>query len=389
MKRILIIIALTIVGVIPSQGQSWSEFIYTIERNNLDIKRLSEVVEAQKLANKSEKMLPDPSVEFGYFWRTPSSIGNKKSFSIRQGFDLSMITGANSRLVKAMNVKTESEFRAKRIEILLDIQRVGIELYYTESILKHLSVQLENAELLEQSCARRLESGDVSKMVYNAAKSNLLKVKTDYKNVCIERDALRSRLEVLNGGTAIDVVKPEFQLPQNFDEWIKQAAEKNPALECAMAQVESDKRKLTVNRRLALPSLNVGYAREASPAETANGVVVGVSVPLWSGRNQIKQAKAAVAVSETDLMQTRLDVEAQLRLLYDKACSLQQLAVMAENDIVEANELNLLHKAVEAGEISIGDYISLAHVQYDLLKQKETLWRDYRIVMSELMSVEL
>jgi hypothetical protein len=63
--------------------------------------------------------------------------------------------------------------------------------------------------------------------------------------------------------------------------------------------------------------------------------------------------------------------------------------MMAEKEIVEADELNLLRKAVEAGEISIGDYISLAHVQYDLLKQKESLWRDYRIVTAELLSVEL
>ncbi len=389
MKKVLTIIAFVALWTLPSQGQNWAEFVSTIEKNNLTIKALRDAANARQLANKSEKLLSDPSVEFGYFWRTPSSIGNKKSFSVRQGFDMSTITGAKSKMVKALNVKTEAEYRAKRIEVLLEIERVGIELYYYESVLQHLTAQLNNAQLLERSYAKRLESGDISKMVYNAARSNLLKVTTDYKNVCIERDALLSRLEVLNGGNEIKLVKPELLLPQDFDSWVQQVAEKNPALENALAQAESDRRRLTVNRRSALPSLNVGYARESSPAEKAEGLVVGLSVPLWSGRNQVRQAKAAVEASEAELMQTRLDVEAHLRLLYEKATSLQQLAMMAEKEIVEADELNLLRKAVEAGEISIGDYISLAHVQYDLLKQKESLWRDYRIVAAELLSVEL
>ena len=180
-----------------------------------------------------------------------------------------------------------------------------------------------------------------------------------------------------------------MQLPQNFDAWIEGAAQKNPALENAIAQLESARRRLSVNRTNQLPSLNVGYAHESGGAEKANGVVVGVSVPLWSGRNRVKQSKAAIESVQADVQQMELDVVARLRAIYDRACSLEQLARQAESEITAADELNLLRKAVEAGEISVGEYISMAHVQYDLLRQKEELWRDYRFAAAELLAVEL
>ena len=389
MKKALIIISLLFCGALPSQGQSWAEFISTVEQNNLTIKSLRQAAEARKLENRSEKLLADPTVEFGYMWRTPSSIGNKHSFSVRQGVDISTLTGAKSRLVKALNVETESAFRAHRIEVLLEVERVAIELYYYETVVSHLKMQLDNAKLLETGYAQRYESGDISKMEYNAVRSNLLKVTTDYSNACIERNALRKRLEVLNGGKAISVVEPSLQLPQNFDAWIEGAAQKNPALENAIAQLESARRRLSVNRTNQLPSLNVGYAHESGGVEKANGVVVGVSVPLWSGRNRVKQSKAVIESVKADVQQMELDVVARLRAIYERASSLEQLAREAESEITAADELNLLRKAVEAGEISVGEYISMAHVQYDLLRQKEELWRDYRFAAAELLAVEL
>jgi outer membrane protein TolC len=379
-------------GITLNAQNNINPVLSSIEENNTTLKALREQVEADKLQNKTGIFLDDPEVGFNYLWGNPSNIGNRTDFSVSQTFDIPTITGMKSRLANGRNNLVEWQYKADRMNILLEAKQYCIELIYYNSLLKELYLRLEHAETIAKGYKDRMDRGDVSILEYNKVNLNLSTIQGEISRMEVERDALLAQLKRLNGG--IDVVFNDAdygsrELPLNFNDWYVQAEDKNPVLAYVRNEIEVSQKQVSLSKAMNLPKFTAGYMSEKVVGQRYQGVSLGISIPLWSNKNQVKQAKASVAAAQSREADTKQQFFSQLQIQYSKAMGLKTTADKYRKSLANVNNTILLKKALDAGEISLLDYMVEMGLYYDNVNQTLAAERDYQLAFAELAAVEL
>jgi outer membrane protein TolC len=397
MKIIIILIILTVAGCFPLSAQDESharlkEVLAAIEENNTTLKALRETADAQKLENKTGIYPVGPEAAFNYLWGNPGNIGNRTDVSIKQTFDIPTVTGMKSRMADKQNNLVELQYKAARMNILLEAKQYCIELIYCNALMRELDVRLKHAEILADGYRVRFNSGDASRLEYNKIQLNLSTVQGEMSRIDTERNALHSQLGRLNGG--IDVMLDDAQfgdipLPVDFEQWIAQAAQKNPILEYARQETEVGKRQVSLSKAMGLPSFSAGYMSEKVVGQQYRGVMLGVSIPLWENRNRVKQAKAAARAFESHEADGRQQFYSRLQMLYGRIVGLKTTAEACRRSLATASNAELLKKALDAGEISLLDYILEMSLYYSTVNRALEAERDYQKACAELAATEL
>ncbi|MCL3850980.1 transporter [Parabacteroides sp. 52] len=392
MRTIIITMLVLFAGITLNAQNNINPVLSSIEENNTTLKALREQVEADKLQNKTGIFLDDPEVGFNYLWGNPSNIGNRTDFSVSQTFDIPTITGMKSRLANGRNNLVEWQYKADRMNILLEAKQYCIELIYYNSLLKELYLRLEHAETIAKGYKDRMDRGDVSILEYNKVNLNLSTIQGEISRMEVERDALLAQLKRLNGG--IDVVFNDAdygsrELPLNFNDWYVQAEDKNPVLAYVRNEIEVSQKQVSLSKAMNLPKFTAGYMSEKVVGQRYQGVSLGISIPLWSNKNQVKQAKASVAAAQSREADTKQQFFSQLQIQYSKAMGLKTTADKYRKSLANVNNTILLKKALDAGEISLLDYMVEMGLYYDNVNQTLAAERDYQLAFAELAAVEL
>ena len=392
MRTIIITMLVLFAGITLNAQNNINPVLSSIEENNTTLKALREQVEADKLQNKTGIFLDDPEVGFNYLWGNPSNIGNRTDFSVWQTFDIPTITGMKSRLANGRNNLVEWQYKADRMNILLEAKQYCIELIYYNSLLKELYLRLEHAETIAKGYKDRMDRGDVSILEYNKVNLNLSTIQGEISRMEVERDALLAQLKRLNGG--IDVVFNDAdygsrELPLNFNDWYVQAEDKNPVLAYVRNEIEVSQKQVSLSKAMNLPKFTAGYMSEKVVGQRYQGVSLGISIPLWSNKNQVKQAKASVAAAQSREADTKQQFFSQLQIQYSKAMGLKTTADKYRKSLANVNNTILLKKALDAGEISLLDYMVEMGLYYDNVNQTLAAERDYQLAFAELAAVEL
>lgn len=392
MKAIIITLMVLFAGITLNAQNNINPVLSQVEENNTTLKALREQAEADKLQNKTGIFLDDPEVGFNYLWGNPSNVGNRTDFSVTQTFDIPTITGMKSRLANGRNNLVEWQYKADRMNILLEAKQYCVELVYYNSLLRELYLRLEHAETIAKGYKDRMDRGDVSILEYNKVNLNLSTIQGEISRMEVERDALLAQLKRLNGG--IDVVFNDAdygsrELPLNFNEWYVQAEDKNPVLAYVRNEIEVSQKQVSLSKAMNLPKFTAGYMSEKVVGQRYQGVSLGISIPLWSNKNQVKQAKAAVAAAQSREADTKQQFYSQLQIQYSKAMGLKTTADKYRRSLANVNNTILLKKALDAGEISLLDYMIEMGLYYDNVNQTLAAERDYQLAFAELAAVEL
>ncbi|MDY0219013.1 MAG: TolC family protein [Candidatus Cloacimonas acidaminovorans] len=363
-----------------------------IEENNNTLKALKETTKSQKLENKTGIYLSNPEVGFNYLWGNPSTIGNRTDFSISQAFDIPTITGMKNKIADERNSLAEWQYKAERMNILLEAKQYCIELIYFNALKKELDIRLQHAQTIASGYQNRLNSGDANILEYNKAQLSLSATTGEIARIDVERNALLSQLKRLNGG--LDIVMDDYQfnqkqLPLNFDDWYLQAEQKNPILAYIKQEVVVSQKQVSLNKAKGLPTFSAGYMSENVVGQRFQGLTMGVSVPLWENKNRVKQAKSAVVAAQARQTDSKQQFYNQLQIQYNRALGLKNTAESYRKSLVMANSTELLKKALDAGEISLLNYMVELGLYYNMVNQTLEAERDYQKALAELSAVEL
>lgn len=392
MKKLIVsIIAIVATSSLFAQN-SINDVLSAIEQNNTTLKVLRETAEAQKLENRTGIFLSNPEIGFNYLWGNPSSVGNRQDISIKQNFDIPTISGLKSKVANHKNELVEWQYKADRMNILLEAKLYCLDLIYYNALLKELAVRLNYAETIAAGQKERLDRGDGNVLEYNNVQLNLSSIKGEISRVKTERNAIVAQLSRLNGGTELvldDLEYEQIKLPVNFIDWFAVAEEKNPVLSYVRQEIELSKKQLSLSKSMGLPTFSIGYMSENVVGQRYQGVSVGISIPLWENKNRIKQAKAAVRTAESRQMDTKQLFYSQLEILYQRTLGLQETAATYRVSLSNANNSHLLKKALDAGQISILDYIVEMGLYYNTINQTLEAERDFQKAFAELSAVEL
>lgn len=392
MRKYIILIAVLAVAGPAAAQQTIDAVLQQIERNNTTLEALRKQTEADKLQNKTGITLPDPEVSFDYLWGDPSSIGNRKDFGVTQSFDIATIAGSRRRVADAQNGLLDVEYRAGRMAVLLEAKQTCIQLIYYNALKAELEQRLAHAQAVADFYDRQLADGNASRLEVNKARLSLSAAQGELRRNEVERTNLLAELQRLNGGEPIVFEQTAYAqpvLPQDFEAWYDEAAAANPVLAYARQNVELKRREMKLGKLMGLPQISAGYMSELVPESNFRGITLGLSVPLWSNRNRVKQAKAAVVAAELQQKDATVQFYERLRNQYGRTLGLQRTAGEYRKALAELDNTQLLRKALDAGEISLLDYIVELGLYYTTVDEALAAERDYELALTELQSVML
>lgn len=392
MRKYIILIAVLAVAGPAAAQQTIDAVLQQIERNNTTLEALRKQTEADKLQNKTGITLPDPEVSFDYLWGDPSSIGNRKDFGVTQSFDIATIAGSRRRVADAQNGLLDVEYRAGRMAVLLEAKQTCIQLVYYNALKAELEQRLAHAQAVADFYDRQLADGNANRLEVNKARLSLSAAQGELRRNEVERTNLLAELQRLNGGEPIVFEQAAYAqpvLPQDFEAWYDEAAAANPVLAYARQNVELKRREMKLGKLSGLPQISAGYMSELVPESNFRGITLGLSVPLWSNRNRVKQAKAAVVAAELQQKDATVQFYERLRNQYSRTLGLQRTAGEYRKALAELDNTQLLRKALDAGEISLLDYIVELGLYYTTVDEALAAERDYELALTELQSVML
>ncbi|MDR1347935.1 MAG: TolC family protein [Prevotellaceae bacterium] len=392
MKKLIINILL-LVGVYSASAQNeYEQVLQQIETNSATLNALRLEAEAKKANNRTGIYLSNPEIEFNYLWGKPVETGNRKDISIKQSFDFPSAYVNKNKISKLENSNVELEYRSERINLLLSAKQICIQLIYYKILAKEYEVRLQNAKNIAAAYKIKLDKGESNAIENNKAQLYLNSIENEIKNIETEQSSLLSELIQLNGGKEILFAGDSFsdkQLPANFEQWYAQAEAKNPLLKYIKGQIEINQQQIRLNKSLALPKFTAGYMREQVAGQRFEGVSMGISIPLWENKNRVKQAKIQMKASTATFEDKRMQFYNSLQNLYAKTVSLQQILQKYKTSLSEYSNERLLKKALDAGEISLLDYLLESQYYYELFSKMLETGRDYELTVAKLNAVEL
>ena len=392
----ILLTACVLVSASPSlSGEGWGEALQSIEKNNTTLTALRAEAEARKLENKTGITLADPEVALKRMWEGAEQSGNLTELTVGQSFDLSTVMGYKSRAAESQNLLIDEEYRLVRMDILLEAQLACIDLAYYNALISELDRRLVHARRVVEAEKHRLESGDTDALSYNNVVLSLSALEAERERACTEQAVLIAHLTRLNGGeplAGIDaLVCLGFQENlENLDSLVSQAIEHSPAMAFVRAGYDVAKSELSLAKSQYLPMLSATYINERhTVGDRSQGVAVGVSLPLWANKHRVRSARAALQAAEAREADTQVQLRSQLRADYERVQGLLRTATLYRTALVEADNSELLARAMDEGYISVLEYLQGIELYYDYLDRSLNAERDYRRALATLEAWKL
>ena len=386
MKHLIIIFTI-IIATSGLRAQTIESVLEQVEQNNTTLAALRKKTDAEKIGNKTGIYLDNPEAEFHYLWGTPSAIGNRQDFSISQSFDFPTAYSYKNEISDISNQQAELQYVKNQKEILLETKLLLYDLIYLNALKSELTKRAEHATTIAEAYDARFEAGDANILEFNKAKINLLNAEKELEALEVQRLALLSELKGLNGGEFINYTDSTFSpanLPANFEQWYAVAEENNPVLNWLKQEIEKSSKQVKLEKALSLPKFKGGYMSEKVMDEQFQGIAFGLSIPLWQDKNKVKYAKAKKEAVESEVFNTRLQFYNRLQTLYAQAAGLQKNVGEYRTQLEPLDHSDLLIKALDAGEITLIEYIMELSIYYESMNRLLELERDMKKSVARL-----
>ena len=370
-KLVLLLLTLTCAKAINAQS-ILENFLHQVDSNNLTLKALRQRLEAERIATRIGLTPGNPQAEVIYQWGSPVDIGNKTNISFTQQFDFPSAYVYRAKLAKGMVNALEYEFKSKRIEVLQRAAFIYADLVYHNALIVELQRQQKSAMFIAQSLKQKYEVGEIGIIPYTQAELISQELNSRIAQTKLLQKSFSDELMALNGAIPLFISDSVFiipDLPESFEEWFNQSISRNPELAYLKRQLENSRIRLKLSKAETLPSFNLGYASEKIVGERFQGVVVGMSVPLWEKSNTVRYAKANERYFQLVTDEYLFSFRQSSERLFNRAKSLRELALMLNDNIKRFDMVNKLQLALEKGEISIVEYYAELN-NYNSIKER-------------------
>jgi hypothetical protein len=368
MKHIIIpLILLLAVSDLFSQS-SLDNVLKEIEKNNTTLAAFRKDIDADKIGNKTGLLPSNPEAELNYLWGSPVIIGDRIDFSIRQTIDFPTAYLYRNRISDLKNNQAEFRYQDQLRNVMIESRLICADLVYVNALGSELARRQENAERIARSFRVKFETGDVGILEFNKAQVNLLTIRKKAEENEIERKALSAELTQLNGGNPVSFDDSTFIVPDqdpDFESWFKSKAENNPSLQWIKEEVIVSQENQKLNSALGLPKITGGYMSEKVVGEQYQGITMGVSVPLWENKNKVKYAKAKADAAQSIEADAQLRFYNNMKALHSKVMDLKKSIAEYHSELEKYSNAALLLKALDKGEISLGEYIFELSMYYE------------------------
>ena len=392
MKRIIIysFALLTFIGV---QAQnSIDEVLQSIVVNNKELRASQEMVKAQILEAKTDNNLPDPTVSYVHQWRADDKADKLGELVVSQGFDFPTLYASRNKLNRMKANAYDGQASIIRQDILLQAKELCLDIIMLRQEQAILKERLYNANELATMYKQRLAAGDANIIETNKINLELLNVKTEVR---LNETSLRNKMQelmTLNGNNAITFDGdnyPQYSLPLDFEVLKSEVIAGDPNLQAMMNQNNVLCQQVSVEKQGWIPKLEVGYRLNTQVGATYNGVIAGISIPIFQNRNKTKIAKAQLLNNNLLQDNIALNIESTLMQNYNEAQSLYSSMSEYQQTFQAQQDLSLLKQALTGGQISMIEYFVEVSVIYQSKLNYLQLENQYQKLMAQIYKYQL
>ena len=390
----LYILGWMLLGTLTTRAQnSIDQVLKSIETNNKSLQANTKMTDAQKLEAQTGKFLANPSVEWEQMWGNRNNPGSEYTLTVKQSLDFPTTYSNKNKLanLKANTIGFQSA--AYRQQLLLNAKQTCIEIIYLRKQKSLLDERLANAEAMFALYKKRFESGDANQLELNKIQLELLNAQNQSRLNKAALTAAEEQLRNFNGGNPITFDATDYPTGEeliNFDQLQAAFMEADPNLKSLTGDQEIANREVKLSRSLTLPKFDVGYKRNAAKDHVAsNGFMVGVSIPLFENKNTVKKAKAQAEFATASLEDNRLNLKTNLQQLYQQAEALQISRADYAKVLEQQRNIELLNKALNAGQLSVIDYFTELTTIYDSHQSYLDVEKEYHSILAQLYQYKL
>ena len=339
-----------------AQTSSIPAVLQQVGTNNKRLAAEAGALEALRLRERTGLSLPDPTVGFDHMTGTPvATAGTQQDLTIAQAFEFPTAYGARRKVAELRTTQHEQEVIAVRRDILSDAQRTCIALVHANKRKALLEQRLAAAARFLDGTRRRFEREAATILDLNKAQLLEAGIAADARTAEMERQALLQHLAELNGGNTVnflDTVYPAMPSPPPFTAYEQAMEAADPDLRILETETAVSEQQTRAFRATGLPQFEVGYRYQGILGATYNGVHAGITLPLWSNRNKVKQQRAFTDASALRTAEHRTEHFFEARHLYDRALELRRAADEYGARMQSAGSSVLLERSFEAGQIN-------------------------------------
>ncbi len=378
----------------PVVAKSIDEVLQSVRQNNKMLKAGESQTEALKLQARSENNLADPTVTYSHLWGNHEGMGFTGELVASQAFDFPTLYAQRGKLNQERFRTFDAQQSALRQQILLQTELACMDLIYLNRLQALLDERLHNAEELSRFYDTQLEKGATNIIEVNKIELELLNARNETRQNEAARKAKLEELKALNGGVAIEftdsVYRSVLEYPVSFEAFQLEALGELPEVNELVWSEAAAERQIAVAKNQWLPNLTVGYRMNpSSGGERFNGFIVGVSIPLFSNRNKVKQAKAEHYAANQRLSGVMKTQTAALHQLWTKAGELKKSVDEYATVLEQQNSIALLNKAIQVGQLSMVEYFVNVTTFYQSMQNYLQLQNDYQKTLAEMYRFKL
>ena len=387
MKKNLIILLLSFAAGGYAQDISLKKILQSVEDKNPELRMARQQTAIQKQTDRTENNLQDPSVEYVYQWGTPTEIGKSSELNVTQSFDFPTLYAERGKLSRERAVWYGYQYEGVRRDVLLRTQQLFYDLVLVNRKLELLQYRRQLALELEKNASVYLDQGAINSIESRKLKLEFLNLRTEEVNLRTDREKLLQQLSVVNGGISVDVVETRFSgmppLPA-YTELRAEILSDNAELRSLDQEKVVASKQLSVSRQQNLPSIELGYRRTTGLEEKFNGVIMGLSIPLFQNRGKVRQARMQQQYVDMQRESALSSMESALRTSYDEAVSLKKLLDEYAGTLSGSDGYEALKRALAAHEITIIDYFTELSGLYQSDMNRLDLENRYYKMLAEL-----
>lgn len=389
MKKLIITIALCL--PIGMQAQNIEQVLQSIEQNNKELQSQAQLSKAQKMENRTENNLPDPTVSYSSFYKNGMGPGHGTETVVSQGFDFPTQYITRNRQATLENEAIDIQQQAVRRDILLQAKLLCLDLIQLNQESELIQIRMKNANDLQAMYEKRLQTGDANALEVNKVKMERMNVQTEVaQNNAAHRTALQTLL-AMNGNLPLEfsaTAYPQVKEINDYNTLRDEVIASDLDLQAMGYAARAAEKQVSVDKQNWLPKLQAGFRRNTDSEMSMNGFVIGGSIPLFSNRKKVQIAKAQAISAQLLKEDAQLEKENELMALYNEMKQLKQALDTYDVPLMHRS-LALLKQALEEGQLSLIEYFVEAEGIYKNLQARMQLENQYQKVMANIYKNEL
>lgn len=354
---------------------SFDEALQVVMSNNLTARIESSRGQAQIENILGENTLEAPEVEFVHMFGTTADTNDKWTLSVSQSFDWPGVYAARREAARTARTASQYLMESTLLDLRQEIKSLFIDIIYNTQLIEMQTGLVDRMNQMEEYYRKAADAGSETRLDYNKTVIERIAVHRELHSLETQRESLIASLKALNGGKDVTSIIKDlgaaYPIVSTADISAEIIKERDPQYAAAKAAVEAAKSMVKVEKRSRIPGFSIGYEHETDGDERFDGFSIGLTLPVWGRKHQIKASTLEAEASLMDAEMTLARRVAEMNGDLNQLKTLRHIIDEYEPVINDQSNLSLLRKALEAGQIDFLTYIQ--EVNYFLAARRDYL----------------